>query len=121
MHLEPEELAGVGEEQQVVVGAGDEEVLDPVVLLEVGAVEAAPAAALLLVGGDRDPLDVAGVGDGDDHVLFGDQVLDRELALVADDLGAALVAERVPTTSAISSLRIAIRFGLRAEDALAAP
>jgi hypothetical protein len=31
------------------------------------------------------------VGDGDDHVLFGDQVLDGELAFVAGDLGAALV------------------------------
>jgi hypothetical protein len=33
------------------------------------------------------------VGDGDDHVLFGDQVFDRELAFIARDLGAPLVAE----------------------------
>ena len=91
--LEPVELPGVGEEEHVVVRARDEEVLDPVVVLEVGAVEAPAAAPLPLVGGDRDPLDVAGVGDGDDHVLFGDQVFDRELALVAHDLGPALVAE----------------------------
>ena len=56
------------------------------------AVEPAPAAPLLLVRRDRRALDVAGVRDGDDHVLFGDQVLDRELAFVARDLGAALVA-----------------------------
>ena len=91
--LEPVELAGVGEEEQVVVGAGDEEVLDPVVLLQVGPVEPPAAAPLLLVGAHRDPLDVAGVGDGDDHVLFGDQVLDGELALVGHDLGPAVVAE----------------------------
>ena len=62
VHLEPVELPRVGEEQQVVVRAGDEEVLDPVVVLEVGAVEPAPAAPLPLVGGDRDPLDVAASG-----------------------------------------------------------
>jgi len=32
------------------------------------------------------------VGDGNDHVLFGDEVFDRELAFVARDLGSALVA-----------------------------
>ena len=62
VHLEPVELARVGEEEQVVVGAGDEEVLDPVVVLEVGPVEAPAAAPLPLVGGDRDPLDVAACG-----------------------------------------------------------
>src|SRR4029079_12798307 len=93
VHLEPVELPLVGEEEQVVVGAGDEQVLHPVVGLEVGAVEAPAPAALPLVGGDRDPLDVARVGDGDHHVLFGDEILDRELALVAQDLGPPVVAE----------------------------
>ena len=51
------------------------------------------AAPLVAVGRDRRPLDVAGVGDGDRHVLVGDQVLDAELALVLDDPGAACVAE----------------------------
>ncbi len=77
------------------MGAGNEEVLDPVVRLEVRAVEPPTAAALPFVGRDRDPLDVAAVGDGDDHVLFGDQILDRELALVGHDLGASVIAERL--------------------------
>ena len=75
------------------MGTGDEEVLDPVLFLGRGALEAPPAAALPLIGGDRDPLDVAGVGDGDDHVLFGDQILDREVVLIREDLGAAVVSE----------------------------
>ena len=54
------------------------------------------------------------MGDGDDHVLFGDQILDRELALVAHDLGAAVVAELVRRPRSISSLRMAIRLGLDA-------
>ena len=78
--------------EDVVVRRADEEVLDEILVLQPLPVEPAPAAALLAVGRDRRALDVAGVRDGDDHVLFGDQVLDRELALVARDLGAALVA-----------------------------
>ena len=40
---------------------------------------------------DRQPLHVAGLGDGDDHLLLGDEVLDVEVALVGHDLGAAVV------------------------------
>jgi hypothetical protein len=50
------------------------------------------AAALRPVGGERHALDVAGVGDGDDHVLALDQVLVLDLALAVDDLGARGVA-----------------------------
>ena len=92
VHLEPEAAPVVGEAQHVVVRRRDEEVLDEILFLERRAVVTAPAAPLLLVRRDRRALDVAGVRDGDDHLLFGDQVLDRELALVARDLGAALVA-----------------------------
>ena len=84
--------------------------------LSVCAVEPAAAAPLLLVRRDRGALDVAGVRDGDDHVLFGDQILDRELALVARDLGAALVAVLRRRSSVSSSLRIFMRFGLRREQ-----
>ncbi len=53
------------------------------------------AAPLGAIGGDRRPLDVAGVGDGNRHVLVGDQVFDPELTALVDDLGAAVVAELV--------------------------
>src|SRR6266850_2576798 len=95
VHLEPVALALFGEEHQVVVGRRDEQVLDPIVFLGVRADDALAAAPLAAVRRYRQPLDVAGVGHGDDHVLFGDQVLDRELALIGDDLGAPLVAEAV--------------------------
>ena len=87
------DLAAVGEEQQVVVGRADEQVLDEVAVLHVHAADAAAAAVLLAVGVQRQRLDVAGVGDRDHHLLVGDQVLDVDLALGVDDLGAPLVAE----------------------------
>ena len=45
------------------------------------------------IGGHRDALDVAGVGDGHDHVLVGNQIFDVQVLLDMADLGAALVAE----------------------------
>ena len=91
VHLEPVDLADAGEEQQEVVGAGDEEVLDLVLFFEVHAGDADAAALLLAVGGDRQALDVAGLGDGDHHLLLGDEVFDVDVALVGHDLGAAVV------------------------------
>jgi len=95
VHLEPVALPLLGEEHDVVMGRRDEEMLDPVVFLLMRGDHALAAAALPSVRRDGEPLDVAGMGHGDDHVLFGDQVLDRELALIGDDLGAPLVAETV--------------------------
>ena len=57
--LEPVDLADAREEQQEVVGAGDEEVLDFVFFLYVHARHAHAAALLLAVGGRRQALDVA--------------------------------------------------------------
>ena len=87
------DLAGVREEEQVVVRRGDEEVLDVVLVLQAHPAQALAAAALRAVGADGQPLDVAAVGDGDDHLLLGDQVLEVDVALARDDLGAALVGE----------------------------
>ena len=67
--------------------------LDPVVVLGVHAHHADAAALLLPVGRSRDALDVAGLRDRDDHVLFADQLLEVELALRRHDLGAPVVAE----------------------------
>ena len=94
----------------------DEEVLDEILVLQRLPVEPASAAALLLVRRDRRALDVAGVRDGDDHLLVGDQVLDRELAFVARDLGAALVAVLLGDVAAAPSLRSVMRFGFDARS-----
>src|SRR5213596_215114 len=95
VHLQPVALPLLGEEHHVVVGRGDEQVLDPVVFLGMGGDHAPAAAPLAPVGRHRQSFDIARVGHGDNHVLFRDQVLDRELALVGHDFGAPLVAEAV--------------------------
>ena len=51
------------------------------------------AAALGAVEGDRVPLYVTGVADGDHHVLLDDGVLQGYLGGLLDDLGAPLVSE----------------------------
>ncbi len=52
---------------------------DGVLLDRPGADDALAAARLAPVGDQRLALDVAAAGDGDDHVLVGDEVLVREL------------------------------------------
>src|SRR6266536_6550177 len=81
VHFEPVALPLLREEHQVVVGRRDEQVLDPVVILRVGADHALAPAPLAAVRRYGQPLDVPGVRDRDHHVLFGDQVLNRKLAL----------------------------------------
>ena len=74
------------------MGRGDEEVLDDVLLLGLHARHALAAAPLAPVRLDVRPLDVARARDRDDHLLVGEQVLDRELGRLGDDLGPARVA-----------------------------
>ena len=91
--LLPIDLAAVGEEQQVGVRAGDEQVLDRIFFFGLGALQALAAAALGPIDAGRRALDVAVVADRDDHRLFGDQVFQVDRAdLLAADLGAAVVA-----------------------------
>src|SRR5262249_36516680 len=49
--------------------------------------EALPPMPLRAVRGHREALHVAAPGDGDDHLLLGDEVLEVDLALARDDLG----------------------------------
>src|SRR5438067_329572 len=79
VHLEPVDLAERGEEQQKGVGRRDEQVRDDVLLLRLHARHALAAAPLAPIGLDVSPLDVARARDCDDHLLVGEQVLDREL------------------------------------------
>ena len=93
MHLEPEAASVVGKAEDVVVSRADEQSLDEILVLETLSTQPTPAATLLAIRRDRSAFDVARVGDGDDHVLFGDQIFDGELTLVARDFRAALVTE----------------------------
>lgn len=47
------------------------------------------AALLLAVGAHGQALDIAGLGHGDDHVLFGDEVLHLDILGLAGQAGAA--------------------------------
>ena len=90
--LEPVHLAEVGEEQQVGVGGGDEQVLDDVLLLRLHPGHALAAPPLASVGLHVGALDVAGARDGDHHLLVGQQVLDGQLGGLGQDLRAPPVA-----------------------------
>ncbi len=92
VHLEPEGPALAGDEQHVVVRGGDEQLLDEVVIAQARGGGALAPPALALVGGYRQTLDEALVGDQDHHIFLGDQVLDVDLLhLVVQDLGASRV------------------------------
>ena len=69
--LEPVDAAFVGEDQNVGVGGGDEEVFDEIFFAGLHAGASAAAAALHAVGGDRRALHVAGVAEGDGDLLVG--------------------------------------------------
>jgi hypothetical protein len=84
--LEPVQPAAVGEAQDRVVRVGDEQLVDPVVLLGRRRLLAAAAALLRAVVGQRLALDVAGVRQRHHHVLRRDQVLGRRGPGVAHDL-----------------------------------
>ena len=93
VHLEPVHAAPVGEAEDVVVGIGDEELVDEVVVLHARRLLAAPAALLCAVVGERLALEVAAVRQRDDHVFRCDQVFDVDLGGVEHDLRTARVAE----------------------------
>ena len=82
----------VGEEQQPLVVRRGEQVLDLVVGAQRRSAYALATALLgaVLVGAGA--LHIAAVGNGDDDVLVGNEILVREVALCGDDLRAALVA-----------------------------
>src|SRR5438552_3889927 len=90
--LQPVHLAEVGEEEEVRVRGGDEEVFDDVFLFRLHASHALAAAALAAVGLDVRALDVARARDSDDHLLVGEEVLDGEVGRAVDDLRAPGVA-----------------------------
>ena len=83
------DLAARGEEQHRRMRRGDEQPGDEILFARLHAGAALAAAPLRAVGRERHALDVAGVRNGDDHVLALDQVLVLHLAFLIDDHGAA--------------------------------
>ena len=90
--LQPVDAAVVGENQQVVVGGGDKEVLDEILAARSHADAAFATTRLAPVGVDRGALQITAVRDGNGHVFDGHQIFETDFAGVFDDLGAALVA-----------------------------
>ena len=76
VHLQLIDDPGGREEQHRRVGVDHEDLADEVLVAHGHAGAALAAAMLGAVGRKRHPLDVAGVGDGDHHVLALDEVLD---------------------------------------------
>ena len=74
---------------------GDEEAVDEIVFLGRRRLLAAAAALLRAVLGHRLRLHVAAVRQRDDHVLRRDQVLERQVDALRDDLRAPRVAELI--------------------------
>jgi hypothetical protein len=93
--LELVDDAARGEEQHRRVRVRDEELRHEILFARRHAGTALAAAVLRPVFGERHALDVAGVADGDDHVLALDQVLVLELRPAFGDLGPARRGELV--------------------------
>ncbi len=77
--------APVGEEEQVGVGGRVDQMLDHVVLPQLRRLHSPAAATLQPVGSGQHRLHVAAVAHRHDQFVVGDQVLEREIALVRDD------------------------------------
>src|SRR6185369_5523987 len=90
--LQPVNPAGVGEDENVGVRGGDEQMLDEIFVAGAHAGAPGASAALHAVGGDRRTLQVAGVADGDRDLFVGDQVFQVDLGGFVFDDGAAGVA-----------------------------
>ena len=86
--LEPVDLAPIGEEQQVRVRRGVEQVCDHVLLAQLRPGDTPAAAALGAEGIGRNALQVATIGHQHHDVLVVDEILDIEVAVVVFEGGA---------------------------------
>ncbi len=91
IHLQPVHAAGIGEDENVGMGGGNEQMLDEILVARLHAGATLPATALHAVGGDRSALHVAAVADRDRDLLVGDQVFQVDFRGFVFDLGAAFV------------------------------
>src|SRR5262249_8051328 len=81
-----------GEDENVSVSRGDEQMLNEILVTRLHPGAALTAAALLTIGRDRGALQVPTMADGDCHLLVGNQVLELDLGSFVFDDGAPLVA-----------------------------
>ena len=94
--LEAVHLTKVGKEQHVIMGRSNKEVLDKIVLFERNTLYALTAALLGAINLNRNALYVTCVSNGDNHILFGDKILDVQvLNILVRDLRAALIGVAV--------------------------
>lgn len=91
--LEPIALSHVGEEEDVGVGAGDEDVGEEVPFSGLSAGDSLAASSLGAIGVEWESLDVAFMADGDDGQLVGDEGFHVEVAVMLFDERAPGVAE----------------------------
>ena len=96
MDLEAVHLTKVGKEQHVIVGRSNKEILDKVVLFERDALNTLAAAFLRAINLNRNALYVACVSNGDNHILFGDKILNVQvLNVLVRDLRTTFVSVAV--------------------------
>src|SRR5581483_11627915 len=91
VHLEPVNAAAVGEDKNVCVGRGDEQMLDELLVARLHAGSARTAAALHAVGRDRRTLQIPGVADRHCDLLVRDQILELDLGGFVFNYRTALV------------------------------
>ena len=89
----PEAASVLREDEQPIVVGRREDLLDEILVAGDGPLGPHSTAGLLLVFVEAGSLDVAGVADGDDHLLVRNHVLDAQFGTGEFDAGAALVAE----------------------------
>ena len=94
--LEAIHLTKVGKEQYVIMGGSNKEVLDKIVLFERNTLYSLTAALLGAINLNRNALYIASVSDGDNHILFGDKILNVQvLNVLVRDLRTTFVSVAV--------------------------
>ena len=115
--LEPVDTAPVGEEQDIVMGGAEEQFFHEVLVPLAHARNTPSAPALGLVGISRLTLDIPQMGQGDDTVAFGDQILDVHFTAHSLYLGTAGISVLL-TDSVHLTLDNGLELLLIAENAL---
>src|SRR5699024_10565456 len=91
---------------------GDAQAVHHVVTAQLRPAHALAATVLGTVVVGAGALGVPAAGDGDDHVLFGDEVLDGHIAVVGQDRGTALITVLVHHLLQLIAHDLALAFGL---------
>ena len=90
--FKPVHTAGVGKDEYVSMGRGDEQMLDKILVARLHAGTALAAAALHTVCRNRRPFHVSTVADRDRDLLVRDQIFQVDFGGFVFDFGPALIA-----------------------------